>query len=288
MTIRLGLATAGNLPKLWHDDALLLDALQEAGLAAEPLVWTKPPENYPEIVLVRSVWDYVPVVEDFILWLRETDKQSRLLNPLSLQLWNIDKRYLIELFKKGLPVVPSYLLKKGENYSLNTLGRDLGFEEMVIKPVFSSTSYGTIRTKPADPAGQEHLDQWVARENMLLQPFLPEVLSSGELSLVYIDGQYTHTVLKKGKGDDFRVQEEFGGTTDPIEARPKAKQVADQIVAAMPNNLAYARVDLIAHQGNYLLGELELIEPELFFRYCPQAIEGMVARLQREGEGLRS
>ena len=46
--------------------------------------------------------------------------------------------------------------------------------------------------------------------------FLPHVIESGEKSLIWIDGEVTHGVLKRAKSGDFRVQDDHGGTVAPL------------------------------------------------------------------------
>ncbi|MEZ4988535.1 MAG: hypothetical protein R2795_26510 [Saprospiraceae bacterium] len=48
---------------------------------------------------------------------------------------------------------------------------------------------------------------------------------------------------------------------------------AKRVVEAFGGKLAYARVDGILHQGQFLLMELELIEPDLYFDYHPEAMK---------------
>jgi glutathione synthase/RimK-type ligase-like ATP-grasp enzyme len=107
---------------------------------------------------------------------------------------------------------------------------------------------------------------------MMIQPFLDSIVEKGEISLIVIDGKYTHAVLKKVKFGDFRVQDDFGGTVHPYEATPEEIAIAEKAVAACPYHPLYARVDLVWDQNDELaVSELELIEPELFFRNRPEA-----------------
>ena len=56
----------------------------------------------------------------------------------------------------------------------------------------------------------------------LVQPFVPELASaSGEWSLLFFRGRYSHAVLKRPQAGDFRVQEEFGGVADAAEPPPE-------------------------------------------------------------------
>ncbi len=62
----------------------------------------------------------------------------------------------------------------------------------------------------------------------MLQQFQTAVLSEGEWSLVFLGGEASHTVLKNALPGDFRVQEEFGGTTHIAQASAQAMDVAQK------------------------------------------------------------
>ena len=66
---------------------------------------------------------------------------------------------------------------------------------------------------------------------------------------------------------DYRVQDDFGGTIHDYQALEKEKLFAEMVVRACDPSPYYARVDLVWDNNNELaVGELELIEPELWFR----------------------
>jgi glutathione synthase/RimK-type ligase-like ATP-grasp enzyme len=115
---------------------------------------------------------------------------------------------------------------------------------------------------------------------MLLQPFVDDVLVGGELSAVVIDGVLTHAVRKRAKEGDFRVQDDFGGTVERAEPTSDERVAAERAVAACHPAPLYARVDLVrGPQGEQWVSELELLEPELFLRFCPGAAERLGAAL---------
>ncbi len=106
---------------------------------------------------------------------------------------------------------------------------------------------------------------------MMLQEFQRTILNKGEISLVFIQGKYTHAVLKKGKPGDFRVQDDFGGSVSVHKALDSEIKFGEKCLKALGEIPLYARVDIFYNQENKLnLGELELIEPELWFRLNPE------------------
>ena len=58
--------------------------------------------------------------------------------------------------------------------------------------------------------------------------------------------------------------------------------IAEAAVRACPELPVYARVDFVCRgPGDYRLMELELLEPELFFRFHPPAAEALAEAIVR-------
>src|SRR5690606_10257557 len=106
---------------------------------------------------------------------------------------------------------------------------------------------------------------------LLIQPFLPEILSQGELSLLFFDGVFSHAVCKRPRDGDYRVQPQFGGTAVPVEVRDEWIEGARACIAAAPALPVYARVDGVIRDGTFLLMELEVFEPLMFLAQHPHA-----------------
>jgi hypothetical protein len=94
---------------------------------------------------------------------------------------------------------------------------------------------------------------------------MPGIVEEGEFSLIYFDGELSHALLKIAGPGDFRVQESWGGTIRPARPEPLLLQRAGEVMAQLPADLLYARVDLVRHDGDFELMEVELIEPSLYF-----------------------
>jgi len=97
-----------------------------------------------------------------------------------------------------------------------------------------------------------------------------------------IDGEVTHAVRKRARAGEFRVQDDHGGSVarEPVER--SLAQAAEKVVAAAPLTPLYARVDLVETADGPRLMELEVIEPELFFRHHEAAAARLAAALLRE------
>jgi glutathione synthase/RimK-type ligase-like ATP-grasp enzyme len=117
----------------------------------------------------------------------------------------------------------------------------------------------------------------LVQQALLLQPFQHAILSEGEISLMVIDGQFSHAIRKTPQAGDFRVQDDHGGSVH-AHRHYVEQQFAEQAVAAVPFDVLYARVDIIRdNTGKLAIMELEMIEPELFFRYQPEAADSWPA-----------
>ena len=106
---------------------------------------------------------------------------------------------------------------------------------------------------------------------LLVQPFLPEVVGSGEWSAIFLGGAFSHSVLKRPAPGDFRVQEELGGRSEPGTAPTSIRALGEAALARVPGLVAYARVDAVVTPSGPLLMELELIEPALYLASSPDA-----------------
>ena len=97
-------------------------------------------------------------------------------------------------------------------------------------------------------------------------------IADGEMSLIYVDGRFTHAVNKRPRSDDFRSQPEFGSHVERATPSPAWLTAADSIMRTVGGNLLYGRVDFVAgNKGEPLLMELELVEPSLYLRFDPDA-----------------
>jgi glutathione synthase/RimK-type ligase-like ATP-grasp enzyme len=156
----------------------------------------------------------------------------------------------------------------------------------VIKPSISAGAYRThrFRVSEADVYSRE-VEQILEHRGLLVQPFLSEVVENGELSMLFFDGVFSHAVRKRAKPGDYRVQFRYGGTDEDAEVGPALIEQARACVLAAPSLPAYARVDGIIKDGQFLLMELELFEPLLFLSRHPEAPHRFARAVHRRMAG---
>jgi hypothetical protein len=279
LKIDVALASCRVLPKVDTDEAPLLNALRDAGLRAERLAWDDPAADFSSarLTLLRSTWNYTEAQDRFTAWLDETAAASSLWNPLPVVRWNLHKRYLVELARAGISVVPTHLVPRGSSERLEDVAAARGWRDVVIKPAISAGSRRTLRADAAAHGrGEAHLRELVARTDALVQPYLPGIEGYGERALTYIDGELTHAVRKSPRfaGDPESV-------SGPLPIGDDEAALAGAALAAAPGPVLYARVDVVRDEsGRPMLMELELIEPSLFFTRGPESVERLVRALR--------
>lgn len=274
--MKLAFLTASAWPTLYSDDQLAAQALHAAGHHVTPVVWDQTSIaalNAFDLVVMRTPWDWFKRVLEFQSFLeRLADLAVPLANPHSMMVDFFDKRYLRVLEERGVPIVPTRWLKRDALGSLPELIRSEGWSRAVIKPTVSANSLSTYLFSPQE-AGRvmTSLRQHSEHHEYLVQPYLSEIETDGEWSLIFFGGQLSHAVRKYPKAGDFRVQSEHGGRSEPhVPSQALIEQATDVVAKGVPGSL-YARVDGVVHDSQFLLMELEVIEPELFFRADPEA-----------------
>jgi len=268
------------------EERLLGAALARRGLTSRRLDWARADVDWTRVgaAVFRTTWDYFLRPAEFAAWLDRAARATRLVNCERLVRWNLQKRYLADLAARGVRVVPLRIVERGDGRTLAEHLAEAGWEEAVLKPVVSGAGRETHRVEPGRAAGLEPtFRRLVAAEAMLLQPFQRAVLEEGERSLVVIGGAVTHAVRKVARPGEFRVHDDHGGTVRPHAPSPAEIAFAETAVAACDPRPLYARADLVrADDGEPVLMELELIEPELFFRFHPPAADALAGEIARE------
>ena len=244
-------------------------ALEAAGIKVEPRAWTDIGDlTGVDAVLPLVAWGYHL---RFAEWLALLDRMSSpgappMLNPPSLLRWNSDKSYLQQLAAAGVPTVASRTVEALDDESLAAARSTFG-DQLVVKPLVSASADDTFRLAPDDP-----IPASVRGKRMLVQPFMPSIAHSGEVSLMLFGGAFSHAIVKRPKPGDFRVQPHLGGSETPCAPPPGAIALAQAALAAAPAPATYARVDMIeGESGTLQIMELELIEPALWLQHAPDA-----------------
>ncbi|HEU5106068.1 MAG TPA: hypothetical protein VFU11_09520 [Solirubrobacterales bacterium] len=271
---RIAIATCAAYEELKVDDRLLGEALESRGAEAVPVVWdgAQPRWQDTDLCLVRSTWDYHDKHEEFLAWTQEVAQATTLHNPADVIAWNSAKTYLRELGERGVPTVPTVWVDRGSGTDVEEILTREDWPEVVIKPVVDLGAKNLHRVRAGAGAAGDALAAVLARSDGMVQPFLPSLEAEGELSLVFIDGAFSHAVRKVPAAGDFRVQSIWGGKAEATTPAADCLELAERAIAHLTEPPLYARVDLVAGaDGSLLLIELELIEPNLYMGEHPRA-----------------
>ncbi len=260
-----------------QDDRILTDAFTKRGLKVIRKSWSDPAFDWSSArcAIFRTTWDYFNHFDEFQKWLNITSVQTKFINPIEIIRWNMDKHYLADLKKKNIHIVETLFIEKNDVRSLSEIAREMHGENFILKPAVSGAARETYKISHDTIAAHEEIfKSLIANESMLLQPFQKNIILLGEISLMVIGGKFTHAVLKKAKQGDFRVQDDFGGSVHDYEPTAEEIAFAENAVAACDPKPFYARVDFIRDNTDQpAIMELELIEPELWFRRYPPAAD---------------
>ena len=263
------------------EDGLLLSALVELGFKVNRVSWSSKTFDWEGVdcAIFRTTWDYFERLDEFLDWVNLYSKKIKFINNFNLIQWNLDKSYLRGFPKKD--IVPSLFLKLGEKKTLKEIFKKTNWEEVVIKPSVSAAAWNTHRVSKKNLHQLELVFSKLKKKHkMIVQEFQESVLTVGEVSLIIFDGVFSHAVLKKAKKNDYRVQDDFGGTISVYNATLKEVSFAEKIVGLCPEVPLYARVDILYNTNKKpLLSELEIIEPELWFRLNPKSAKLLAKKI---------
>lgn len=291
MRSRIALATYERVPSLAPDDQPLIGALASVGIDGEPAVWSDDSviwETYDGVV-VRSCWDYHLRLGEFRAWLDRLDAgRVPVWNSPSLILWNSNKRYLLDLARRGVPTIPTRIVPRGGHAAVESLVTAEDWTHFVLKPAVSASGFETHALRaPFDAETRAIVERVTSISDVLIQPFADEVQRDGEFSFTFIDGEFSHATIKRANREtgEFRVQTEHGGSADTTDASRALVEQAAHVLRALDEVPLYARIDGIARDEAFLLMELELIEPNLFLEHSPDAADRLAQAIARRCAG---
>jgi glutathione synthase/RimK-type ligase-like ATP-grasp enzyme len=268
MKKKLALITWRRLPEGAESERLLLPYLAAAGVEPHIIDWRAAGVSFNlfDLVVLRSCWDYHLRDAEFTDWLRCTASSAAVLNDVKTVLWNRDKFYLGELAAMGIGIAPTVFVNGTGPIAPDAWQEIRSWQKSVVKPAVSASAHKTWLFDGGAVPGEGELKSRMESQPFLIQQFIPEIETHGEISFIYIDGAYSHAVQKRPAEGDFRVQQEHGGSADLFHPDAALLDQANEIAAtvAQVRDSLYCRIDAVVRAGSLVLMELELIEPELF------------------------
>ncbi|MGA9575059.1 MAG: hypothetical protein WBS20_14065 [Lysobacterales bacterium] len=267
------------------DDEHAIQPLNDLGWQVSTVSWrqNERPWRDFDIVVIRSTWDYWNDVPVFLDTLARIDGETRLANRLDLVQWNLAKTYMRDLQHKGIGIVPTLWADSLQADFLARYQNELGSDEIVVKPVVGANGEDAFRVREGDtPRRLADIAARFRNRDCMIQPFMPKILSEGEYSLFFFGGEYSHAILKIPAASEFRSQEEHGAEIRSVVPHAKLLSRARQAIATISPAPLYARIDFIRDaKDDYLLMELEMIEPSMYLRMDPQAPRRFAVAIDR-------
>ena len=268
-----------------NEDDTLIDFLESKGLNITKEIWNDEKVNWEtyDLAIIKSPWDYFDLIEDFNNWLTKLERKNiRVLNSIDIIKWNTNKHYLLDIEQAGLKVTPSIFVTKGDKINLNEYFDKFDTEKIIVKPVVSGGSKNTFKVTAANADEiNEKLKSLLEIEDFIIQPFLTEIEENGELSFLFFNGKFSHALLKKAAKGDFRVQATFGGTVHPQNPSQELIETVQKYIDQFAKGCLYGRVDGAIVNNEFILMELELIEPFLFLDTNEKALENYYDALMK-------
>lgn len=287
----IGIVSCKTLPEPDHDEAILNEALASRGVQTVMVPWDSPQAEIDgvDMLLLRSCWNYHLDLAGFLDWVEKAALQAPIENDFETVKWNCDKQYLRDLEGEGVPVVPTVWFDPQKNEELERSIEALHCERFVIKPSVSAGSYMTRLFDAHELEAAQKFVLDVAKQGaVMIQPYLKSVEEAGERSVVCIDGEARHVVVKNRRlaGDDESV-------SAGVEPTDLEKQLVEAVLQRFGNTPLYARLDLmLSDEDEWCVSELELIEPSLFLLQAPQTLpvfaDSIVKRAEEHKDGTYS
>jgi glutathione synthase/RimK-type ligase-like ATP-grasp enzyme len=285
MKKKVAMITWSGLPEGAERERLLLPHLAAAGVEPFIIDWRTTGVSFSQfdLVILRSCWDYHLRGAEFTEWLRRIARSSPVLNDVKTVLWNRNKFYLGELAAMGIGIAPTVFVNGSSPIASSAWQEIRDWKKSVVKPAVSASAHKTWVFDSAAIPGENELKTIMEGEPFLIQQFIPEIETHGEISFIYIDGAYSHAVLKRPAAGDFRVQQEHGGSANLFHPDSALLEQANEIAASVPQvrDSLYCRIDAVARDGRLVLMELELIEPELFLGVAEGAPERLAKAIAK-------
>lgn len=256
-----------------HDYQLgaLRDGLAGSRAEVVDLDWRAPFEAFAgfDLALLGTPWDYTEHRDEFLIRLEALEAQGiRVCNSSQVVRWNSDKFYLEALATLGAPSIPTLWSDDPGEAEIHAAFAHFGTDRVIAKRRVGAGARGQKSFTADDPA----LTGWRMGQPGMIQPFLPAIAAEGEYSFIFVDGTFSHALIKQAASGDYRIQSLYGGRETAIAPGPHDLAAAEAIMALLPfADLLYARIDMVRGlDGRLAVIEAEVIEPYLYPQQGPE------------------
>lgn len=256
------------------DDLLIKNELLHNHINASLVTWDEEHKySKYDLVIIRSIWGYEKKIDEFESLLQKLVKEKiQIQNGISILKNNYDKEKQFALLDKyNIPHIKTTIIPKKCEDIESFIKKSIKEKEFVIKPTISASGNNTYLIsedeKRTNKISLNQINEKFAGLNkkisLMLQPFIKEI-DNGEISLIYINGSYTHAILRYPEVFNKKANIVF---IDNSKLDSKVFDVANQVlkIKEYQNNL-FERIDMVKIDNEYYVMEIEMVEPDLFIR----------------------
>lgn len=278
-------------PAFTPDDYMAVEALRNNGHDVQAIVWGVNPQQLLDfdLIIIRSPWDYMDSDDNknnFFAWLHELElAKLPVMNSFTLMRWLLDKHYLQDFAEQGIETIPTQYLPAGITLNLAETFTQQG--PCILKQCISAAGIGLFFIDTLQTAHKQQAAFQIALNDndYMLQPLIPEIKTHGEWSLIFLGGDYSHSILKKPAENSIMVHAERGGSIHfPVCAPVNVLALAHRVHTRLTEKFSYVlyvRIDVIETKNGPVLVECEGVEPELFFRADTNSVKRFVEAVAR-------
>ena len=256
-------------------------AFENLGMRLTEVSWDDAEADWRryDAVIIGTTWDYWDRSDLFLKTLQRIESQTRLYNSSSIVVWNSNKQYLKEFADCGVDLIPTVWINTPSTAAVEQTFQTFDCDKIVLKRQIGAGAFGQHLLQRGEPIPE-------LTRPMMAQPFFSSIQTEGELSMIFIDGEFCHALMKHAVAGDYRIQSSYGGTEEAISPSEADLLAAIRVVESLPEKPLYARVDMIrGDSGKLYLMELELIEPYLYPIEGPQLGQMMAAAIAKRLNG---
>lgn len=280
--MKIALVTSDEEKDWYEDIELVIKSLRINGAQAEQVIWDMPNIDWAsyDIVCIDSTWNYTEKLEEFLRWCDKISTTSKLVNSSNIVKLSSNKRYLLTLADAGITIPPSHILTAATPIPNELASKFTG--KVIVKPVVGANGVGAcLFDNFALMLQSPTFTNMLAEQDMIVQTYIPDIETSGELGAIFISGELSHCVIKMPSGDDFRVQYQYGGVTTLVEAPDYAQDLYEQIISILAISPTYMRLDFIPAETPIVM-EVEMVEPNKYFSLYPHGAELLARALMSQ------
>lgn len=220
--------------------------------------------------LIKSIWGYHRNYLKFIELIRYIKScEIPIFNSYENIMFDISKKnQYIFLKNHNINTIPTIFLSA---YSKLSEFKIPDCEQYIIKPAISASGEKVIKTSKIDVTFLEKTYKDVLldeKQDILIQPYMNSV-TKGEISCIIVNDKLQYTVKRHPGVFTAEKSVKYNSTIEP-----SVEEFVNPIINFLKSfELLFYRIDLMEDNKNYIVVELEMIDPDLFIRNLPHEIQ---------------